>query len=107
MSAGMPKPDTWPMCRGPLAYGQATAVRMWRVMPRILLGMACGASRALHADGAKGWGSTGLSAGGMDEVVDLPLREPGGAGHGGDRILAAETAGLAGRHRGEQRLRVL
>src|SRR5688572_8166145 len=31
-SEGTPKPDTWPMCRGPLAYGHATAVRMWRDM---------------------------------------------------------------------------
>ena len=28
MSDGRPKPETWPMWRGPLAYGQAGAVRM-------------------------------------------------------------------------------
>ena len=28
MSLGMAKPETCPMCRGPLAYGQAAAVRM-------------------------------------------------------------------------------
>ena len=28
MSEGRPKPETWPMWRGPLAYGQAGAVRM-------------------------------------------------------------------------------
>src|SRR5207244_7071449 len=28
MSDGTPKPATWPMCRGPLAYGHATATRM-------------------------------------------------------------------------------
>ena len=31
-SEGTPKPATWPMWRGPLAYGQATADRTW-VMP--------------------------------------------------------------------------
>src|SRR5680860_1357981 len=35
-SDGTPNPATWPMCRGPLAYGQATAERM-RDMPLILL----------------------------------------------------------------------
>ena len=28
-SEGTPKPATWPMWRGPLAYGQATAERTW------------------------------------------------------------------------------
>ena len=28
-SEGTPKPATWPMWRGPLAYGQATADRTW------------------------------------------------------------------------------
>src|SRR6516225_8353863 len=28
MSHGKAKPETWPMCRGPLAYGQAGAARM-------------------------------------------------------------------------------
>jgi hypothetical protein len=28
MSEGTPGPATWPRCRGPLAYGQATATRM-------------------------------------------------------------------------------
>ena len=34
-SEGTPKPATWPMWRGPLAYGQATADRTW-LMPPIL-----------------------------------------------------------------------
>src|SRR6266496_4455171 len=29
MSAGTPKPATWPRCLGPLAYGQATATRIF------------------------------------------------------------------------------
>ncbi len=28
-SEGTPKPATWPMWRGPLVYGQATADRTW------------------------------------------------------------------------------
>src|SRR5215469_12777004 len=32
MSQGRPKPDTWPMCRGPFAYGHAGALRMWRLV---------------------------------------------------------------------------
>src|SRR5687768_7794497 len=35
-SEGTPKPATWPMWRGPLAYGQATAERTW-VMRGILV----------------------------------------------------------------------
>src|SRR5687768_4347941 len=38
MSAGTPKPATWPMWRGPLAYGQATATRMRRGIPEVILG---------------------------------------------------------------------
>ncbi len=33
-SEGTPKPETWPMWRGPLAYGHATAVSTLRVMPQ-------------------------------------------------------------------------
>src|SRR5712664_138850 len=29
-SAGTAKPTTWPMCRGPLAYGQAGAIKTCR-----------------------------------------------------------------------------
>ena len=29
MSDGTPKPATWPICRGPFAYGQATATRIF------------------------------------------------------------------------------
>ncbi len=32
-SEGTPKPATWPMWRGPLAYGQATADRTWVMGP--------------------------------------------------------------------------
>ena len=32
MSEGTPKPETWPMWRGPFAYGHATAVRTREVM---------------------------------------------------------------------------
>src|SRR5690606_24205559 len=32
-SDGTPKPATWPMWRGPLAYGHATAERMWVMVP--------------------------------------------------------------------------
>src|SRR5699024_4042344 len=34
-SEGTPKPATWPMWRGPLAYGQATAERMWVMTPQL------------------------------------------------------------------------
>ncbi len=32
-SEGTPNPDTWPMWRGPFAYGQATAARTWLMPP--------------------------------------------------------------------------
>jgi hypothetical protein len=38
-SEGTPKPDTWPMCRGPFAYGQATAVKTL-LIPESLSGPA-------------------------------------------------------------------
>src|SRR5690625_4314690 len=34
-SEGTPKPATWPMWRGPFAYGQATAERMWVMTPQL------------------------------------------------------------------------
>ena len=37
-SDGTPKPATWPMCRGPLAYGQATAVRTWVMRSSLVSG---------------------------------------------------------------------
>src|SRR5215469_699399 len=38
MSHGRPKPDTWPMWRGPFAYGQAAHARMWRLVITVSLG---------------------------------------------------------------------
>src|SRR3954453_20361764 len=48
-SDGTPKPATWPMWRGPLAYGQAPAVRMWRgdETMAVILGRAADRPRRL------------------------------------------------------------
>src|SRR6476620_970184 len=73
-SDGTPKPATWPMWRGPLASGQATAVRTWRLM---LLRLVSGAIRFRCHDGG----------------VHLSLRYAGLLRHRRDRVLPGQ-AGL-------------
>ena len=46
-SEGTPKPATWPMWRGPLAYGQATADRTW------VMGVILGGGRDTFSSGPK------------------------------------------------------
>src|SRR5688572_8078650 len=51
-SEGTPKPATWPMWRGPLAYGQATADRTW--VMRVILGVAL--QRSVAGFGPRSYG---------------------------------------------------
>ncbi|HYP45551.1 MAG TPA: methyltransferase domain-containing protein, partial [Propionibacteriaceae bacterium] len=99
-SEGTPKPDTWPMWRGPLAYGHATAVRTLLVMngnPSLSLKgarsdyrprrghAAAGATRCrLGCDVLTGWSSTRKV-----KLIDTPVF--GGLGRDGCRSCGAAT----------------
>src|SRR5690606_24901161 len=68
-SDGTPKPATWPMWRGPLAYGHATAERMWVMVPDPSRPARppAGASRARSAAvaGPSGSGGRSVPVGGL------------------------------------------
>jgi hypothetical protein len=65
-SDGTPKPETWPMWRGPLAYGHATAVKMRWVMATSL-----SAGKTRHADVSEVPGPGGIPVSNKD-VADQP-----------------------------------
>src|SRR3954463_11717016 len=78
MPDGTPKPATWPMCRGPLAYGQATATRMRRGTP------LRGTSALMKVDGGFGIGGQDLA----DVAASARAQEEAGY----DGLWSAETS---------------